>query len=71
MGKIEYVNYVVLGAGAVALPQLVGSKALEYIAKVPGIGNWLVTPLTHGITPAAVLLAGASILVIDHFIFNK
>jgi mannose/fructose/N-acetylgalactosamine-specific phosphotransferase system component IIC len=65
MAKIDYMKYVALGAGAVAVPKLVMGVGFlaDIVAKIPDWG-------IQGITVAGVALASVGVGVVDHFIYK-
>ncbi len=71
MAKIDYVKYLALGAGAVAIPSFAGETVSGFLVKIPTIGTFLAQPLFSGVTPIAVVLAAASVGLIDQLLFNK
>lgn len=60
-------KYLVLGAGAVLVPSFLGDTLTGFLDKVP----FLMNPLFGAVTPAAVLMAGLGIGVVEQLFFSK
>jgi hypothetical protein len=65
MAKIDFVKYIALGAGAVAVPALVGNMA--FLSSV----GFLDYAVYAGITVKGILLAAVGAGVVDHFFYGK
>ena len=65
MAKMDFVKYLALGAGAVAVPALIGN--MDFLA---GLG-FLDYAIYAGITVKNVLLSGVGVLAVDQMFYGK
>jgi len=66
--KIDYVKYLALGAGAVAVPAFImGTGFAATLDKIPMWG----TALYQAVTVGGIVLAGAGAALVDQLAYGK
>lgn len=67
MVNIDWIKYLVYGAGAAVVPVLASQFASEWLVKIPMWGQ----DLWGGLTLGGIVLAGAGVLLVDQLVYKK